>query len=236
MRHILSHPLLALVLGTALLGEIWYWGNYSRRHVALLAAPCCVLSVGGCYLYRSPQVVITDPGDDLQLLDIYSDEGDAMVTASAPPPELRGRATVFPQHQSTGLLAPIFTTANHSLHIYTVGDSPPFTPDELATIRAEFAIFLQEWSGGDPGWAPCIAALARGDGTLTRFHWSAALHDVAAALALGVTIAGTRRFFRECKERLRRLAIESAHLCPHCRYDIIGITDRCPECGLDLTI
>jgi hypothetical protein len=65
---------------------------------------------------------------------------------------------------------------------------------------------------------------------------SAAIHDLLALVALGIVIAGARRFAGERRARLARRAIERRHRCPGCGYDITGIVGICPECGGTLVL
>lgn len=230
----LAHPLLALVLGALLLIDIWHWGTYSSRHLPILAAPCCILTAGRTFHPRIPMMLILGSTEGLRLLDVYSDEGDAIASASPRPPEVRGEAMALPAGRSWGLLAPVFTTEDHTLHILDEGRPAPFTAQERAQIRAEFAKSLRSWNGGALAGSPYPAALAQGDGKLILFSWRALIHDVLALLALCIVAAGARRYRRERREQLRLRAIERVHRCPECHYDITGLTDRCPECGHSL--
>ena len=235
VRRVVFHPAVALVLGVLLLGDIWYWGNYRHRHVALLAAPCCVLHMGRSVTPRFPRTLIVDRDGEISIVDIYSDEGWAMLEADPRPPELRGRAIAFPMEDSFGLLAPVFTSRSHWFGAGSDDPARPLTDAEFAEARARFCEFLQTWNGGYLAGTGYIEALAEGDGKLERFHWLAALHDTAAVVALIVIVGGARRFARERRERRRRIAIEREHLCPRCGYDITAIRERCPECGEDIT-
>lgn len=233
MRRVLTNPLLALVLGVALLIDVWYWGTQSsHRHVALLAAPCCIVQLGRSVTPAIPLTFVVDEEGLPRLVDPDSAEGWAITTAPVWPDSVRGHATAFPMERSYGLLARVVSSRSHTLHVYS--DTRPFDAAEMATIRTQFAEFLRTYRGGSLAGTGYLEAFAKGDGTLTEFHLPAAVHDLLAACALAVTITGGRRFLRERREDRRRRAIEQPPRCPMCRYDVSGIADRCPECGSSL--
>ena len=232
IRRAFFHPRAALALSLCMLADLWYWCSYRYDHLPLLAAPCCAVSqMGVCRLPRFTRTVIVQRDNKFELVDLGTDEGWALWDAEPRPPEVRGETFYHRRSHSSGLLAPVFRTQSYSFHISCYDQGRDFTEGELSQIRDSFCGFQQSAEGGMLAGTEEIEHLRARDTAVTTWNGLALTHDLAALAGLVAIGGGTRRFIRERAERKRRLAIEREHQCPACRYDITGLTDRCPECG-----
>ncbi|MEL6329045.1 MAG: hypothetical protein AAFR38_05250 [Planctomycetota bacterium] len=124
-----------------------------------------------------------------------------------------------------------------------VRDPICFRPDEMAVTEHDRAkiveviflgLLMQEirWPVADPHRFRELALSGRESTPIPR-GW---LLNALSAIAFSVMLCSMVAFMATVPGRLRimfrrRSMLLARGLCPSCKYDISGITDRCPECG-----